>query len=190
MTQGTPRSDSPTWLAPLAVVCALLLTASLGVLGWAWDQHQETTEGQDAEVRQAVATAADSAQRQEALVAGRTFFVEANKFSVADLVEYTERVEPLLTPDFATSFNDATDKILGQLKRTKLASRARYVVGAIESIDADSAAVLVAGNARSTSTVVERVSFPRWRVSLVKDGESWLVDNYEELGDAGLAFQP
>jgi len=172
------------------VVCALLLATSLGVLGWAWDRQRDINDAQDARVKQALVSSTDAAQRAEALEAAQTFFVEANRFSVEDLPEYTARVEPLLTPEFAKPFNDATNKILGQLKETKLSARARYVTGAIESIDIDSAAVLVAGDARSTSTVVQRVSFPRWRVSLVKDGERWLVDNYEELGDAGLAFQP
>lgn len=190
MTRETPRSDSPPWLVPVAVVCALLLTASLGVLVWSLDRRSEAGEGQDAQVQQAIESSADAARRQEVLQAARTFFIEANRFSVTDLPEYTGRVEPLLTQEFAEPFTQATDEILGQLKSTKLSSRARYVTGAIESIDADSTAVLVAGNARSSSTVVDRVSFPRWRVSLVKDGESWLVDDYEELGDAGLAFQP
>ena len=190
MTQEAPGTGSPTWLAPVAVSCALLLAASLGVLVWAWDRHRDANDAQNAQVMQAVASSADAAQREEALEAARTFFLEANRFSVENLPEYTERVEPLLTADFAHAFNDATDKILGQLKETKLSASARYVTGAIEVIDADSADVLVAGNARSSSTVVQRVSFPRWRVSLVKDGEDWLVDNYEELGDAGLAFEP
>jgi len=171
----------------VAVVCALVLAASLGVLGYAVDRLRETDE---ATTQSAVASSTEAAQRQAALEAARVFFVEANRFSVTDLPEYTERVEPLLTPDFAKPFNDATDKILGQLEETKLSARARYVAGAIETIDADSAAILVAGNARSTSTVLRRVSFPRWRVSLVNDGDRWLVDNYEELGDAGLAFEP
>ena len=190
MTQGAQRSDSPTWLVPVAAVCALLLVASLGVLVWSWDRHRETDDAQDAQVVQAAASSADSAQREAALEAARSFFVAANNYSVTDLPDYNKRVSPLLTPEFAKQFNDATDKILGQLKETKLTAHGRYVAGAVQTIDADSAAVLVAGNARSTSTVVRRVFYPRWRVSLVKEGESWLVDDYTELGDAGLAFQP
>ena len=190
MTQGAQRSDSPTWLVPVAVVCALLLVASLGVLVWALDRNRDTDEAQDAAVQEAVASSADAAQREAALEAARNFFVAANNFSVEALPAYNERVSPLLTPEFAKQFNDATDKILGQLKETKLKARGRYVVGAVQTIDADSAAVLVAGNARSTSVVMRRIYYPRWRVSLVKDGEAWLVEDYTELGDAGLAFQP
>jgi hypothetical protein len=173
----------------VAVVCALLLVASLGVLTYAVDRLRDT-DPQDAQAQQAVESAAEAADRQAALEAARSFFTAANNFSVEDLPEYNERVSPLLTSGFAKQFKDATRKILGQLKETKLTARGRYVAGAVETIDADSAAVLVAGNARSTSTLVRRVYYPRWRVSLVKEGESWLVNNYTELGDAGLAFQP
>lgn len=171
----------------MAVVCGLLLAASLGVIGYSVDKLRDSDQ---ARVQEAVASQTSSAEREAVLAAARTFFVEANNFSVQRLPEYTGRVEPLLTPGFAKSFKKAANTILGQLIETELSARGRYVAGAVESIDPDSAAVLVAGNARSTSTVSRRVYFPRWRVSLVKDGDIWLVDDYTELGDAGLAFQP
>jgi hypothetical protein len=173
----------------VAVVCALLLVASLGVLTYAVDRLRDT-DRQDAAVQAAVDNSAEAAEREAALEAARGFFMTANNYSVEDLPAYNERVLPLLTSGFAKQFKAATRKILGQLKETKLTARGRYVVGAVETIDADSAAVLVAGNARSTSTLVRRVYYPRWRVSLVKEGESWLVENYTERSDAGLAFQP
>jgi hypothetical protein len=138
------------------VVCALLLVASLGILTYAVDRLPDT-DPQDARVQQAVDSSAQAAERQAALEAARAFFMAANNFSVEELREYNQQVAPLLTPAFAKQFQSATKKILGQLKETKLTARGRYVTGAVETIDADSAAVLVAGNARSTSTLVRRL---------------------------------
>jgi len=183
----TAREGAPSYVVSVVVVCLLALIASAAVLAWsvlAADGADGDTTATDA-----VAVEAYAQDRREVLELTQEFFVQANTFDSRDLTDYKDRVNPMLTPEFADVFQQSVDELLAKLARTKLRSEADFRVAAIESMDQSSAEVLVAGNGSTRSTLVDRLYFPRWRVSLVKGDSGWLVDNYEMLiGDGGTVI--
>jgi Mce-associated membrane protein len=179
-----PARGGPSWVVAAVVVSLLLLVASAGVLVWS-AVAASGSDGSD-RAQQAQATATQSESRREVLAAAQSFFVESNNYDVRAIADYQDRVHPLLTPEFTTTFDTTVDEVLSELRPTKLVSQGVFRVAAIKSLDADSAEVLVAGNASAESTLVDRVFFPRWRVMLVRVDGQWLVDDYQTLvGDGG-----
>ncbi|RYJ01742.1 MAG: hypothetical protein EON52_20900 [Actinomycetales bacterium] len=89
---------------------------------------------------------------------------------------------PLLTDDLAEQFELSTQDLLARFEETKIVSKGKVEQVAIDSIDGDSAEALAAV---TVTTVPEDVQYGqprlRWRVSLVREGDTWLVDNFANV---------
>ncbi len=124
----------------------------------------------------------DTALRQEARAATERFATAINSYDVTDLDPYVEKVKPLLTDDLAEQFEASTKDLLGRFAETEIVSKGKVEQVAIDSIDADSAETLAA---ITVSTEPQNIEYGqprlRWKVSLVREGDTWLVANFANL---------
>lgn len=122
---------------------------------------------------------ADATQRVEVRTATERFARELTSFEVEDLDEYVKRVKPLLTDDLAQQFTASTDQLLSQFEQTKVVTKGTVTAVAIDSIDSDSAEALVSLDVETTPADVQYLP-PRlrWQVSLLREGDRWLVDRF------------
>jgi Mce-associated membrane protein len=157
---------------PVAVLLTLLLVAGVAVGAWS------LTRGDSAAQQQADA-------RPDAIAAASQFAASVNTYDVQKLSDYDARVAALLTPAFAQQFKASTQGLLAAYAKTKLTSTGTVRQAAVESIDADSAQVLVAVDATtSPAGLLTNPPRLRWEVSLVKQDGRWLVDDFNDIDAA------
>ncbi|MET0467228.1 MAG: hypothetical protein ABWZ87_00675 [Aeromicrobium sp.] len=166
------RSGGRTVTRGRLVTAALVAVAVVAVAGGAW----LLVRGPQ------VTPTADTAARQDVRAATERFATAINSYDVADLDPYVERVTPLLTDDLAEQFELSSQDLLARFAQTKIVSKGKVEQVAIDSIDGDSAEALAAV---TVTTVPEDVQYGqprlRWRVSLVREGDTWLVDNFANV---------
>lgn len=119
--------------------------------------------------------------RREAQLAVSAFAVNFNNYSVEDIGAYKQRMVPLMTEDFAKSFQYAVDGIVTEVRATKMTSTGKVVQTAVSSIDADRATVLVVADVDVTSALGDRQRHFRWKVSVIRSGDEWLVDDFQPV---------
>jgi Mce-associated membrane protein len=154
---------------PVAAVLVLLLVVGVAAGAWALTRPDSTTQQQ-----------ADA--RPDAVAAASRFATSVNTYDVADLTAYNSRVTPLLTASFAKQFKASTEGLLSAYAKTKLKSTGKVRQAAVESIDSDSAKVLVAVDAETVPAgLLTNPPRLRWQVSLVKQHGRWLVDDFTSV---------
>lgn len=125
---------------------------------------------------------ADVAARQEVRAATERFAAGINTYDVKDLDPYVARVKPMLTDDLAEQFEASTSDLLARFAETGIVSSGKVDQVAIDSIDGDSAEALAA---ITVTTKPANVQYGqpklRWKVSLVRKGDTWLVDNFASV---------
>ncbi len=125
---------------------------------------------------------AQTSERQDVRAAVERFAAGINTYDVTDLDPYVERMTPLMTDDLAEQFQVSTKDLLARFAEAKIVAKGTADQVAIDSIDGDSAEALVA---ISVVTTPEEVGYGqprlRWKVSLVREGETWLVENFANV---------
>lgn len=116
--------------------------------------------------------------RVQATRAAERFTLQVNNFDASDVDTLKQRITPLLTTKFNTSFEKSVDGLLAQIAQAKLTSTGEVIRSGVAGIDHDSAEVLVVADARARSTFGTRVRHFRWSVDLVRVDDRWLVDNF------------
>lgn len=164
----------------LAVVlgCALLAAVAGGVL-LTLRYAQDDSEVGGASVNASMAQQLRERQKVQAAVSA--FVANLNSYSVRDVDGYKQRLTPLLTPGFAQSFDLAVSHIVDQVKATRMTSEGEILSTAVSSMDPHNATALVVADAHVTSALGERIRHFRWKVTLVKRADTWLVDNFEPV---------
>ncbi|MBM0125867.1 hypothetical protein [Pimelobacter simplex] len=120
--------------------------------------------------------------RADAVAAASRFATSVNTYDVTDVPAYTDRVSALLTEPFAEQFRASTDGLLAAYAETGLKSRGKVRQAAVDSIDSDSAQVLVAVDAETTPAgLLTNPPRLRWEVSLVREKGAWLVDDFRAV---------
>ena len=137
--------------------------------------------------------AADALQsdREAAMATTQQFVLRVNTYgptlldSHGRMPAYRSRVEAVITPKFAASFEQSVPVAEQSVQNYGLARTCAVFSTGVEVIDSDSAQVLVAGSISQTvrNRQGKRVSAGeptpfRLRVSLDKIGGKWLVDDY------------
>ena len=137
--------------------------------------------------------AADTLQsdREAAMATTQQFALRVNTYgprlldSHGQMPAYRSRVEAVITPKFAASFEQSVPVAEQSVKNYGLDRTCAVFSTGVEVIDSDSAQVLVAGSISQTvlNRQGKRVSAGdptpfRLRVSLDKIGGKWLVDDY------------
>ncbi len=137
----------------------------------------------------ALASGDDSRRdRQEAVTRASDFAVTFNTYSIGKKADYQRRVKTLMTPAYFKEFTKITDAMFGAISDKKQTSGdAKVLATAVDSIDKDSAVVLVAVNASVKSTgektAVERRF--RWSVTLGRYQDEWRVREFDAVPTLG-----
>ena len=122
--------------------------------------------------------------REAAISVTNDFAVAYNTYDVAKLDDYQERVGSMLTDPYRQEFDKITDSIFTALTEKKQTSGdAKVLQIAVDTIDADSAHLLVAVDAQLRNTDNED-AVPRnmrWQVSLVRIDGKWKIDKFESI---------
>lgn len=125
---------------------------------------------------------AQTTDRQAVRAATERFAAGMNTYDVTDLDPYVKRMKPLMTDDLAEQFVVSTNDLLARFAEAEIVTKGTADQVAIDSIDGDSAEALAA---ISVATKPENVGYGqprlRWRVSLVREGDTWLVDNFSDV---------
>ncbi|WP_141796728.1 hypothetical protein [Nocardioides sp. SLBN-35] len=168
---GPERESGERWAAarPVALLLGLVLVAGVAVGVWALLRPVPAQEEQ-------------AAARADAVAAASRFATSVNTYDVTDVTAYTDRVASLLTAPFAEQFRTSTDGLLAAYAETGLKSRGKVRQAAVDSIDSDSAQVLVAVDAETTPAgLLTNPPRLRWEVSLVREKGRWLVDDFRAV---------
>ncbi len=126
--------------------------------------------------------------RQEAVTRATDFAVTFNTYSIGEKADYQRRMKALMTPSYFKEFTKITDAMFGAIGDKKQSSGdAKVIATAVDSIDEDSAVVLVAVNAAVKSTAekgaVERRF--RWTVTLGRYKDEWRVREFDAVPTLG-----
>lgn len=125
-----------------------------------------------------------STDRNQVISRANDFAVAYNTYDVADLADYQKRLKGLLTPKYDAQFVEVTNAIFSALKDKKQTSgEAKVLAAAVESINDDSAIVIVAVDAAISNTD-NPTAVPRkfrWKVSFTRTKGEWLVSNFESV---------
>ena len=123
----------------------------------------------------------ESARRAEVQRVASSFAVNVNTYSASDVDSYAQRVRPLLTDHFRTSFDRVVRQIVAKAKATQLRSKGEVLVTGVSALDPDSATVLVVSDADVTSSVGSQARHFRWQVDLVRQDGKWLVNGCQPM---------
>ena len=184
-TPGGPSSGVPNgrFRIVLLVLLVLALLVSGGVLVWLLADRRGEADGVQSD-REAVMSQVEQ------------FVLRLNTYGPADLdakgrlPKYQQQVSAVITPKFATDFEKSGLPIAEQTVAQAGYGRTAKVFGSgVESIDADSATVIIAAgftgsypDPQHPQDKAKRVgSDPevlRWKVDLVRSDGDWLVDDY------------
>lgn len=120
-------------------------------------------------------------ERQAALTRASDFAVTYNTFTLKNKADYLRRVKPLMTPSFYKEFSTITNLFYTVAKdKSQGSGDVRVLASAVDSIDKDSASVLVALDTRVRSSGSKESADRqfRWQVSMRKVGSQWLVNQF------------
>jgi len=177
--QQARKSETPTWFIALVAVAALVLIASSGVLVW-------LARNDSADATTAVGDDGSAELRGKLVGIAEQYFVEANTYDFTDVEDYKRRVHPLMTDENIATFDKTLAKIAPSFAKVDAHASGTVRQSAVESVDDDSATVMVTGDAEFDSSTIKRTYFPRWEVMLRLVDGKWLVDSHTELGDSGV----
>lgn len=134
-------------------------------------------------------------ERQAVITRATDFAVAFNTYEVEEKADYQKRMQSLMTPSYYKEFSKITDAMFGAIEDKKQTSGdAKVLATAVDSIDADSAVVLVAVNAAIKSSeddaAVERRF--RWTVTFGKYEDEWRVREFDAVPtmEAELGEEP
>jgi hypothetical protein len=180
-SEGTTRSA--TFRVLLLGVLVVALLASAGILVWLLADRR----GEADDVR---------SQREEVMSQTEQFVLRLNTYGPEQLddqnhlPDYERQVTEVITPKFATDFEQSGLPIAEKVVAQSGYARAAKVYGVgVESMDDDSATAIIAAglsgsypDPKHLDDATKRVSTPadvlRWEVKLVKVDGTWLVDDY------------
>lgn len=187
-TDETPRSA--TFRLVLLIALVLLLLASAGTMIWLLaDRRDEAADVQS--------------EREAVMSQSRQFVLRLNTYGPDDLDDeghltaYGDLVGEVITPKFAADFEESGLPIAEQTVTQAGYARAAEVFGlGVQSIDDDSAIVLVAAglsgsydDPKHPGDETKRISAGedvlRWQVELVRTDGEWLVDDYAPVTGEG-----
>lgn len=186
MTAAEPTPDdqpNPTFRLVLLVVLLVVLVASAATLGWLLlDRRGEASDVQ--------------AEREAVMSQTEQFVLRLNTLSPdqlddeGHLAEYEQQVSEVVTPKFETDFETNGLPLAERLVTQAGYARTAEVFGVgVQSLDGDSATVLVAAGLTgsypdpkapddSSRRVDADEDVLRWEVDLVRSDGEWLVDDY------------
>lgn len=133
---------------------------------------------------------ADDTQRdrQEVVRRANDFAVTFNTYTVENKADYQKRVKTLMTPSYFKEFTKITNAMFGAIEDKKQSSGdAKVLATAVDSIDKDSAVVLVAVNAAVKSSAQKGALQRRfrWTVTFGRYKNEWRVREFDAVAPLG-----
>jgi hypothetical protein len=132
----------------------------------------------------AIAGGESRSDRQEVTRRAADFAVTFNTYTIGEKADYQKRMKSLMTPEYYREFTKITDAMFGAIKDENQSSGdAKVLATAVDSIDEDSAAVLVAVNA-SVKRTGEKAAIERrfrWTVTFGKYKDEWRVRQFDAV---------
>ena len=123
-------------------------------------------------------------ERQEVVTRASDFAVTFNTYDVEGKADYQKRMKTLMTPSYYRQFTKITDAMFGAIDDKKQSSGdAKVLATAVDSIDEDSAVVLVAVNA-SVKPGAEKAAVERrfrWTVTFGRYKDEWRVREFDAV---------
>ena len=195
MTDSNSQPDAPAatfrFVLMVGLVLALLACVGLGI--WLTATRGASVLGVEGKVGQRSVEIEQVRQQTE------QFLLRMGNYG-PDLVqngkmpEYRTRVDDVITPKLASSFDDSVN--IAEQQAAQGVGRTAQVFGVgVSSIDPDSAVALIAGSftpsfpdKKGKTIQGEPVPF-RLEVNLVKSGGKWLVDNFAPVTGASTDGQ-
>jgi hypothetical protein len=170
----------------LAVLVAVVLVGAL-VLGWLTIGRGDALPGLSGGGQDTVQT-----EREAVMAQTEQFMLRMGTYgpdlldSKGGMPEYRRRVEDVITPKFAVSFEKEAATAEQLVAQAKISRQAAVFSTGVSSIDEDSATALVAGTfTDSYPKTGERDPAPfRIEVDLVKIKGTWLVDDFSPVTGA------
>ena len=184
---GTGRAHA--YRLALAGLLVVVLLASLGTSIWL-----AATRGFEAVGIERGAGELQS-EREAVMSQTRQFMLRTGTYGPDQLVdgqlpEYRELVQEVITPKFATSFDQSVSTAEQIVAQAGVSRTAEVFSTGVTTVDADSATALVAGSFTDSYPdkagelqPQEPVPF-RIQVTLVKTGGEWLVDDFTPITGA------
>ena len=200
---GKPARRGISTLTILSVAFVVVLTGCLGVLVF---RYVNDTQGSSVGDRVgqlfgagagAGAASDDSAGREDVMKQADQFMLRINTYGPGDLDKqnsmpaYADSVHEVITPKLAVSFDQNVTLAAQSVAQAGYARSVDLFSTGVQTIDADSATVLVAGalngsypDPRRKQGRIEYEPQPfRVAVALVKVSGTWLVDDFTPVTD-------
>src|SRR5690606_14676451 len=119
----------------------------------------------------------------DAVELSRGYAVVMSTFDYQDLQANRSRIEEMSTPEFAERYGAMVDTLSDLVTEGQGTAEAQALYAAVESIDDETATVLVFADQTATNTMTPEAGTSRFRMvfSLVRADDGWLVDNVETL---------
>ncbi|WP_067435033.1 hypothetical protein [Nocardioides jensenii] len=159
------------------VVACLLVVALVASLVWlVMGVRDRTDDGPDVQ-----------ADRDKVMLKTREYMLAAFNFGAGDLdaqkhlTAYRDRVTPLITTQFEADFEQATGAVEQAVAQGQSSSKATVDHTAVESLDEDTATVIVGGELTiRLGTKKQPAPQPyAWSITLKKVDGTWLVDKFK-----------
>ncbi|MFD1814801.1 mce associated protein mas1a [Rhodococcus gannanensis] len=119
--------------------------------------------------------------REEAVDTARDYSVALSSFDFENLDANRDAITAQSTPEFAGKYGEMVDALRQVVTDGKGKATASAAHVAVESIDDSDATVLVFVDQQATNVVNPEGNTQKYRmvVSLVRDGDRWIVDNVD-----------
>ena len=181
-TEGADRPRSGTFRVALLGVLVVVLLASSGTLVWLLAGRRGEADGVQAE-------------REQVMTQSEQFMLRVNTYgpdlldSRGQMPKYRELVGQIITPKFKTSFDQGVAAAEQTVAKAGVGRTAKVFAVGVSTIDAHSATALVAGTftnsyPKGQSRINDQPEPFRVKISLVKTGGKWLVDDFSPVTGA------
>ena len=183
---GSAPVQSPRFRRGLLVVLTVIVVAGLMTLVWLVSSRGVGAVGVGGDQEQV------QGEREAVMAQTEQFMLRMGTYG-PDLLddkgampEYRQRVEDVITPKFAVSFEKEAATAEQLVAQAKISRQASVFATGVSTLDDDSATALVAGaftDSYPETGAREPAQF-RIEVSLVKVKGEWLVDNFTPVTGA------
>lgn len=166
-TDTEPARRRPSVRQALGIVAVVAIIGLLGASGWMMWQHQKTL---------------DERRQAEAYIAtARQGIVNLTSLDFKRSKEDVQRILDSATGDFRDQFQKTAEDFASVVKDTKAVAEGTVAAAAVESMNKDSAVVLVLANERVTNAAgaKDQPRTFRFKVSVVHEGDQLKLSKVE-----------
>lgn len=165
-SHGPARPRTGRRTVVVLAIALLAAVASLGVLGYRTFEYRS-----------------DGVLRAEAVDTAREYAIAMSSFDFQNLDANRDTIVGMSTGDFADRYVQMVDALSGVVTDGQGRATATADHVAVESIDGATAVVLVFADQQATNVTAPEGNSQKYRmvISMVRDGDRWLVDNVETV---------